>query len=169
MSRAVLDMNTRQRLEYEARFGHGDSFMELARDLIPIGSEFLYQVMAEIAATEGNLPVIQSIGGSYYLDYDSIATMARTYGHFDTAGWITGEEVTVFQRDLPTTEDLEDDRSNQAEMWQNMGNFTIIKTDAPIEDVDTSPRYRIHGTRKWGWESDDLEVTDTNQMWTDSP
>lgn len=162
----------RQRLEDEARFADGDSFMDMASMLIPRGDEHLYQVMAEIAATEGNLSVIQAIGGSFYLDYDSIATMARTYGHFNTAGWITGgEEVAVFQRDLPTTDDLEDERSDQAQMWQNMGGFSIIKTDAPLEAVDTTPRYQIMGTRKWGWKEDpdDLEVTHTRVMWTDSP
>jgi hypothetical protein len=159
-------MSIHTELEHEARYGDADSFMSLAKKTIQKGDEHLYETMAEIAATEGNLPIIRAISQVFYLDYEAVATMARTYGHYDVAGELTGEEVVVPEWDTPTTEDLEDDRADQAEMWENSAGYTYVKTDMPIEEIDTSQRYKIMGTRRWGWKDDPVDITRMRRSWS---
>jgi histidinol-phosphate/aromatic aminotransferase/cobyric acid decarboxylase-like protein len=158
-------------LEDEARYGDGEDFMDLASKVIGEGDEHLYQKMAEIAATEGNTSIIESIGRVYHLDYDDVAVMARTYGHFDLAYYISGVEVAVAPEDRYDEEDAREDRSLQQEQWTNMGGYSIIKVDSPVEPIDMSPRRKVHGTRRWGSREDDptFDVTNTNTMWMNSP
>lgn len=133
------------------------------------GREYLYQKMAEAAAITGNLPVMEWIMQTYIIDWQSVATIARSHNHNDVAMFLTGQYLVPFKRDLPSTSDMEEDRDNQTEYWQNTGYWTSIHSDQPIEPVDVSPKHRIMDTRDWVWHDDPLDVPTTTMEWIIRP
>lgn len=155
-------------LKDSAMYGSPSSFSKIMTD-ISQDREYLYQEMAEAAAITGNLPVIQYIMGEYMIDSESVAVVARTHGYYDVAVYLTGEALVPFKRDMPAVEDMEEDRSKQAEYWQNSGYWVAIKTDTPIEENDVSKKRKIMGTRRWGWRGDNLDVPTTTNTWIIRP
>lgn len=155
-------------LKHAAMYDSADVFMQIANLVITPGKEYLYQEMAQVAATTGNLPIIEAIEKRYMLDYDVIATIARSSGYHGVAGWLTGNEFVVPQYDAPTTEDLEDDRSLVAESWQNQG-WTLIHNDEPIEPMDLSRKREIMGSRQWGGRDEKLPYVSPDVEWEDIP
>lgn len=157
-----------EELRQSAMYDEPETFAYLIESLQP-GREYLYQEMAEAAAVTGNLPVMQWIMGVYMVDWDSVATVARTHGHYDIAEDVSGEALVPFKRDMPALEDMEEDRSRQAQYWQNSGLWVAIKTDSPVDEIDVSRKRRIMGTRKWGWNGDSLDVPETTNTWVIRP
>jgi len=156
-------------LKSAAKYDSGEEFLNVADIVITPGNEHLYQRMAELAATTGNLPVIKAIETRYMLDFTTIATIARSHGQWGLAKWITGYEHVVPRYDTPSTEDLEEERELLAESWQNSGGWTLIHNDQPIEVYDDTPQRKILGTREWSMSGDKVPFTSPNVEYDDLP
>lgn len=156
-------------LRNAAKYDSGEEFLSIADIVISPGNESLYQRMAEVAATTGNLSVIKAIETRYLLNFNTIATIARSHGHWGVAGWITGYDHVVPKYDAPSTEDLEEERELLAESWQNSGGWTLIHNDQPIEVYDDTPQRKILGTREWSMSDGKVPFTSPNVEYDDLP
>lgn len=151
-----------RRLLHSAMYDDAHTFLSIL-DTVDVRDN-MYQRLAEVAATTANMDVIDAIMGIYSIDASSVAVIARMNGHYDLAEYLTGYRMIPFQYDMPTYEDMEEDRGQQAQYWENSGYWVMIKTDSPIQEYDASRKRKIEGTRRWGWEGDNLDAPETTHM-----